>query len=143
MFAVVPKAPLGPCSLKTVQVISVVVIIVALQKGHHDLLTCLNEVPATFDINYVHPVAVPPSEKAPFSFERATFRSYPVGNRFSRLPPDVVAVMTFATFGGGLGFNPLVLLHSFPFLCNASDELCICPGVYIHLQTRDGKKKKR
>lgn len=41
-----------------VKVISALVIIVLLQKGHHNLLTCLNEVPATFDINYVHPVSV-------------------------------------------------------------------------------------
>lgn len=34
--------------------------------------------------------------------------------------------MTFATLGGGLGVDPLVLLPSLPFLLNASDELCIC-----------------
>lgn len=38
------------------------------------------------------------------------------------LPPDVGAVMTFATFGGGFGFNPLVLLHSFSSVLHASAE---------------------
>lgn len=60
MFSIVLKAPLGPCSLTTALKVTRVfhVIIVMLLKGHHNLLTCLNEVPATVDINYVHLVAV-------------------------------------------------------------------------------------
>lgn len=86
-----------------------------LLKGHHNLLTCLNEVPATVDINYVHPVAVLSRRK------RSRLHSAR-REQISMLPPDVGAVMTFATFGGGFGFNPLVLPHSFSFLLNASAE---------------------
>lgn len=58
MFSIVLKAPLGQLNNRVKVVGVFLVIIVMLLKGHHNLLTCLNEVPATFDINYVHPVGV-------------------------------------------------------------------------------------
>lgn len=39
------------------KVISVLVITMMVAKGHGNLLTCHNKVPATFDINYERPVA--------------------------------------------------------------------------------------
>lgn len=39
------------------KVISVLVITMMVAKGHSNLLTCHNKVPATFDINYERPVA--------------------------------------------------------------------------------------
>lgn len=102
MFRIVLPAPLGPQQLNTaVKVIGVLVIIVMLQKGHHNLLTCLNEVPATFDINYVHPGSVLGRRRRCF-VEAVYIPLLPCRGQISTLPPDVGAVRTFASHSEAL-----------------------------------------
>lgn len=84
----------------SVQVISVLVIIVMLQKGHCNLLTSLNEVPATFDINYVRPVSMLSRRRRRF-IPADYVPLLPCRDQISMLPPDV----------GAFGLEPLVLLH--------------------------------
>lgn len=58
MFSIMLPAHLEPCRMRIMlKVISVLVITMMVAKGHGNLLTCHNKVPATFDINYERPVA--------------------------------------------------------------------------------------
>lgn len=91
-----------------------------LQKGHHNLLTCLNEVPATFDINYVHLGSVL-GRRRRCSSEAGDIPPLPRRDQNSVLPPDVRAAETIASRSEAL----LVFIH-----------LCCCnfvPFCRMHL----------